>query len=203
MAKNFLKSWDVPKPNGVSVCVHGFLDDTGFYQTLPYNYKAWHCGGIGNDKLIGFEICEPKNYQDYDYFLKVKNEAVALCVYLCIEYGLDSNNILTHCEGYKWYGKSYASNHSDIDHWWKMYQNYTMDDFREEVKIALNLRRYGMKFDNAETALQFLAENGRISNIEYWKKVLATTRNVDHLIIKWAEDYSKTLSPFPESIEGQ
>lgn len=34
-ASNFLKSWDTAKPNGNSVCVHAFVDDTGIYQTLP------------------------------------------------------------------------------------------------------------------------------------------------------------------------
>ena len=198
MAKNFLSSWNVAKPNGQKVCVHGFLDNSGFYKTLPWNMRAWHCGGSGNNTLIGFEICEPKNYQNKEYFLEVKNSAIALCTYLCLAYDLDANSVITHCEGYKRYGKNFASNHSDIDHWWKLYQNYTMDDFREELQRAINLRRNGMTFDNAETALDFLVEHGRISNSEYWRKVLVTTRNVEYLIMKWAEDYSKTLAPFPE-----
>ena len=49
--------------NSVSIqkCVHGFIDgNTGtLYQTLPWNYKAWHCGGSGNDMYIGIEMCEP------------------------------------------------------------------------------------------------------------------------------------------------
>ena len=50
-AKNFLMSWNMPKPNGNSVCVHAFLDDTGIYQTLPWNYQGWHAGGNANNRI--------------------------------------------------------------------------------------------------------------------------------------------------------
>jgi len=42
-------------------CVHGFIDGvTGkFYQFLPWDYKAAHCGGGGNNTHIGIEMCEP------------------------------------------------------------------------------------------------------------------------------------------------
>ena len=81
MHGNFLSSWNVPKPNGVSVCVHGFLDNTGFYQTLPWEFQAWHAGGSANRSLIGFEVCEPKNYADKEYFKNVKQKVIDLCVY--------------------------------------------------------------------------------------------------------------------------
>lgn len=138
MAKNFLNSWNVPRPNNVSVCVHGFLDDTAFYQTLPWEMKGWHAGGRANNELIGFEICEPKNYADKNYFNKVKNDAIELCVFLCKKYNLSASSITTHCEGYQRYGSSYASNHSDIHHWWKVYHGYTISNFRNEVKERLD-----------------------------------------------------------------
>ena len=138
MAKNFLSSWNVPKPNGVKVCVHGFLDDSGFYQTLPWEMKGWHAGGSANGSLIGFEICEPKNYANKNYFNKVKNSAIELCVFLCRKFNLSADSITTHCEGYQKYGSSYASNHSDIHHWWKVYHNYTISDFRNDVKKELD-----------------------------------------------------------------
>lgn len=137
MHKNFLSSWNVPKPNGVSVCVHGFLDNTGFYQTLPWNFQAWHAGGSANRVLIGFEVCEPKNYADKEYFRNVKQKVIDLCVYLCREFNLPSSSITTHCEGNQRYGSSYASAHSDIDHWWKKYHNYTMNDLRHDVEVEL------------------------------------------------------------------
>ena len=70
-------------------------------------------------------------------------------------------------------------------------------DSNAELQRAINLRRNGMTFDNAETALDFLVEHGRISNVEYWRKVLVTTRNVEYLIMKWAD----TLSAYIKCLE--
>ncbi len=183
------------------MCVHGFLDTTGFYKTLPWKIKSWHCGGRGNDNLIGFEICEPKNYQDKEYFRIVRDYAIAVCTYLCLRFNLLADSITTHCEGYQRYGSSYASNHSDIHHWWKMYQNYTISDFRKDVAKNIELRKNGMEFKNGKEALDFLEKEGRINNRNYWDKVLETTRNVEFLFIKWAEDYSKSLALYPENLE--
>ena len=191
MAKNYLKSWNVDKPNGQSVCVHGFLDNTGFYQTLPWDYRAWHCGGSGNNTLIGFEICEPYNYSDKNYFNIVKNNAIKLCVYLCKKFHLSPSSITTHCEGYQRYGKSYASNHSDIHHWWKQYHNYTIDDFRNDVSAELKREADSMSFQNGKEALEYLVKEGRISEPTYWEKVLETTNKIEYLYMKWAEDYAK------------
>lgn len=187
-ASNFLKSWDTPKPNGNSVCVHAFVDDTGIYQTLPWTYQGWHAGGNANNSYIGFEICEPKNYADKEYFEKTKNTAKKLCVYLCQKFSLTPEAILTHCEGYKLKGKAFASNHADIYHWWQKYFNYTMDNFREEVKIELERGKNKMEFKTGTEALTYLVEKGRITDKTYWKKALDTTRNIEYLLIKWAND---------------
>ena len=37
MAKSFISSWNTAKPGGSEVCVHAFLDNTGVYQTLPFD----------------------------------------------------------------------------------------------------------------------------------------------------------------------
>lgn len=192
MAKNFLNSWNVPKPHNVNVCVHGFLDNTAFYQTLPWEMKGWHAGGSANSELIGFEICEPSNYSDKEYFNIVRKSAIEVCAFLCKKFNLSPDSITTHCEGYMRYGSSYASNHSDIHHWWKVYHNYTINDFRKDVKKKLD-GDDGMKFDNGNDALNYLVEKGRISEKDYWEKVLVTTNKIEYLFMKWAEDFSKTV----------
>lgn len=136
-AKNFLKSWNVAYPNNKAVCVHAFVDPGKVYQTLPWNYRAWHCGGHGNNLAIGFEICEPKDYGDKQYFVEIKETALELCAYLCKEFKLKADDVTSHCEAYKRYGSNYASNHSDLDHWWKKYHGYTMDNFRDELEDML------------------------------------------------------------------
>lgn len=133
--------WNQDKPGGKEVCVHAFigkLEDGSIatYQTLPWNYRGWHCGsgwkGSGNDTHISFEICED-NLTDSSYFYKVFNEAVELCVYLCKLYGLNENSIICHSEGYK---LGIASNHADVMHWFPRYGE-SMDSFRNAVKEKL------------------------------------------------------------------
>lgn len=193
-ASNFVKSWNVDKPNGISVCVHAFVDLTGIYQTLPWNYQGWHAGGNANNELIGFEICEPKDYADKEYFKKIKSIALDLCTYLCQEYGLNETNITSHVEGYKKKGKDYASNHSDLDHWWLTYHNYSIDDFRRDLKQRLEKAKNNIEFKTGKEALDYLVAKERITDPEYWSKVLDTTRNTEYLFIKWAKDVFRLLN---------
>ena len=113
--------------------------------------RAWHCGGTGNNVAIGFEICEPKDYSNKDYFLEIKKTALELCVYLCKEFNLTAKDVTSHCEANKKYGSGYASNHSDLDHWWKEYFDYTMDNFRDELEDMLEREEEDMvRFENID-----------------------------------------------------
>ena len=119
------------------VCVHAFIgklaDGTvATYQTLPWDYRGWHCAGSGNDTHISFEICEDY-LTDAAYLDKVYNEAVYLCVYLCELYGLTEQDIICHCEGHD---LGIASNHGDVLHWWPKHGK-NMDTFRAEVAAKL------------------------------------------------------------------
>ena len=122
----------------LSVCVHGFIGkladgSIATYQTLPWDHRAWHAGGSANDTHIGFEICED-DLKDGEYFKKVYQEAIELCVYLCKMYGLTEKDIICHSEGCK---KGIASNHGDVMHWFPKHGK-SMDTFRAEVKALLN-----------------------------------------------------------------
>lgn len=133
--------WNQDKPGGRQVCVHAFIGklsdgSIATYQTLPWNYRGWHCAsgkkGSGNNTHISFEICED-NLTDATYFRKVFIEAVELCVYLCKTYGLNESNIICHSEGYK---LGIASNHADVMHWFPRHGE-SMDSFRAAVKTRL------------------------------------------------------------------
>jgi len=122
------------KPN-LGKSVHAFVDDKECIQCLPWNKKAGHCLLSGNSTHIGIEMCEPKNWTtDKDYFAKVYANAADVAVQLCQKFGLPEGAILSHAEGYK---KGIASNHADVGHWFP-YFGKTMDDFRADVKAALN-----------------------------------------------------------------
>ncbi|MDR0957765.1 MAG: peptidoglycan recognition protein family protein, partial [Clostridiales bacterium] len=107
-AQTFVRSWNTAKPGGRSVCVHAFLEQNGdVYQTLPWDYRAWHCGsgpkGSANDTHIGVEMTEPSTIQynpngswvDKDpaktksFILGTYNTAVELFAKLCKDFKLD------------------------------------------------------------------------------------------------------------------
>lgn len=130
--------WNQARPDGRQVCVHAFIGrladgSIATYQTLPWNYRAWHSGGTANNTHISFEICED-GLTDASYFSAVYKEAVELCVHLCKLYGLSEKDILCHSEGYK---QGIASNHADVMHWFPKHGK-TMDTFRVDVKKLLN-----------------------------------------------------------------
>ena len=126
------------RPDGRQVCVHAFIGrladgSIATYQTLPWNYRAWHSGGTANNTHISFEICED-GLTDASYFSAVYKEAVELCVHLCKLYGLSEKDIICHSEGYK---QGIASNHADVMHWFPKHGK-TMDAFRADVKKLLS-----------------------------------------------------------------
>lgn len=123
--------------SGTEACVHAFIGkladgSVATYQTLPWDYRAWHAAGDANNTHISFEICED-GLADKEYFNKVYKEAVELCVYLCKKYGLTEKNIICHSEGY---AKGIASNHGDVMHWFPKHGK-SMDTFRADVKSLL------------------------------------------------------------------
>lgn len=132
--------------SGVGASVHFFLDDKKIIQCLPTNKKAGHCAGSANNTHISIEMCEPKGIKygggstivSYNppagYFKKAYANMVWLVAKLCREYELDPvKNVLCHSEGHR---KGIASNHGDVEHWFKK-ENRTMDDFRADVKAAM------------------------------------------------------------------
>ena len=132
--------WNQNTPDGRQVCVHGFIGkladgSIATYQTLPWNYRSFHCGGDGNNTHISFEICED-GLTDAAYFNKVYHEAVELCAHLCRMYGFDplkDGVIIGHYEGHK---RGIASGHSDPDNWFPKHGK-SMDTFRAAVKAVL------------------------------------------------------------------
>lgn len=138
LGKNLYNNhWNQAQPGGLEVCVHAFIGklkdgSIGTYQTLPWNHRGWHAGGVANDTHIGIEICED-GLTDAAYFQKVYSEALELCVLLCKQFGLTERDIIGHCEGYQ---RGIASNHADPNHWFSR-MGKSMDAFRMDVKERL------------------------------------------------------------------
>ena len=174
-AEKLIKSWNAETAN---VCVHGFIDGNtgGVYQTLPWNYRGWHCGSTANGTHISIEMCEPDciKYTSGANFTcsdktkakavvdRTYKSAVELFAYLCEEHGLNPLSdgvILSHSEGYK---RGVASNHADPEHLWKgLNLPYTMDGFRRDVKAAMTPIYYRVQvgaFSNEQNAKNLLVK---------------------------------------------
>ena len=139
------------QPGGQSVCVHGFIQRDGtYYQTLPYNLRAWHCGGSANQTHIGIEMTEPASivytggasWRDLDpaateaHVRGTYAAAVELFAQLCEQYALDplaDGVIISHAEGA---ARGVASRHADPTHLWRAF-GLTMDGFRAAVAEAM------------------------------------------------------------------
>lgn len=156
-ASVFLNNWN--RADFDDACVHGFIDgnDGTVYQTLPWNYRGWHCAsgknGSGNNTHIGIEMCEPacikytggSNFTCSDLTTaravakRTYEAAVELFAMLCKQYGLNplaDGAVISHAEGYK---RGIASNHGDPEHLWKgLGMSYTMNRFRQDVKKAMD-----------------------------------------------------------------
>lgn len=151
-AEVFVKKWNNQESG--RACVHAFIDgNTGkVYQTLPWDHRAWHCGGSGNNTYIGVEMCEPAyiKYTGGSTFTcsdeasavqlvkRTYDTAVELFAGLCKQYGLDplaDGVIVSHKEGHD---RGIASGHGDPEHLWtQLKTGYTMDGFRTAVKEAM------------------------------------------------------------------
>lgn len=136
------------------VCVHAFIDaNTGkVYQTLPWDYRAWHCGGSGNSTHIGVEMCEPScikytggatitcsdEEKARETVQRTLHTAVELFAFLCKQFGLNplqDGVIVSHKEGHD---RGMASGHGDPDHLFnQLHMNYSMNDFRKAVSEAM------------------------------------------------------------------
>ncbi len=160
MAEAWYSRWNKP---GVEKCVHAFVDDRVVVQYLPWTMRGWHAGQhpdtgkSANNTHIGFEICEPKDWESNAvYFEQAWDNAVELCVALCRQFGLTAADITSHCEGYR---AGIASNHGDPMHWFPKFGK-SMDGFRQEVHRRLKGEMVVMgKVVNADKLIAWIDGN--------------------------------------------
>ena len=173
-AEVFANGWNRP---GREASVHAVLQADGtVYQTMPWNFRAWHCGGSANNTHVGVEMTESQyiKYTGGSSFtctnlVEARSQAagcyktaVELFAQLCITYGLDPfTDIISHAEGYK-YGV--ASNHGDPEHYWKgLGLGYTMDKFRKAVADKIQELEDDMTKDEVVKIIKEQIADGVIS----------------------------------------
>lgn len=156
---------------------HYFVDEKSIWQCVDDSNIAWHCGGAKvyynecrNSNSIGIELCCKKDAKGTWYFEEqtVQN-AIELIQYLMELHGIKIENVIRHY---------------DVTH------KVCPEPFVRDEQAWNNFkRRIVMKeITNVKEALDYLVEKGRITDRIYFEKVLVTTRNVEFLFIKWAND---------------
>jgi len=224
-AQSFISFWN--SNSHTSSCVHGFIDgESGdVYQTLPWNYRGWHCGsgknGSGNNTHIGIEMCEPSQlkYTSGSSFRctdkkkaiavvkRTYESAVDLFAELCIKYKLNPTKegvILSHREGNI---KGIASNHGDPEHLWKgLGLDYTMNGFRKDVEKQMKKLKSAAPSDVVKESKQedkksstvYRIQVGSYSNLKYAKEQQKSMINkgYDTIIVKVGDLYKVQVGAF-------
>lgn len=151
----FIKSWNTPKPNGISVCVHAFVDDKRVVNTLPYDMRCWGCGsgpnGSGNDTYIQIEMIDPAEvyfvngwqYRSRDIEktkVTIKKTVENLCKWIVArlkELNIHEVNKETVTSHYEAHSKGIASGHQDPQGFLGL-AGLTMDDIRTRCRELMN-----------------------------------------------------------------
>lgn len=110
---------------------HGFVDWSGYIQTIPYDEVAWHAGYTANHKYIGIEMCHATNKADFD---KVWDNTVEIVVDLINKCGFSINELTTHNEVSLRWGET---DHTDPIGYFKKFGK-TFKDFKNDVIAHMN-----------------------------------------------------------------
>lgn len=155
---------------------HYFVDEKEIWQCVDDSNIAWHVGGAKNyynncrnQNSIGVEMCCKKNEEGELYIdEQTVTNTIELVRYLMELYGIDLEHVVRH---YDVTGKKCPAPFVDNEELWT--------DFQRRLIVPKEIK-------DLKVALDLLEEKGIVTDREYWEKVLLTTRNVDHLMIKFA-----------------
>lgn len=159
---------------------HYFVDEKSIWQCVEDTNIAWHCGGAKkyfsncrNSNSIGIELCCKKDKSGKWYFEdKTLENATELVRSLMNKYNVKSENIIRHYDvTHKVCPKPFVD---DAKYWNKFKEGIKMKDITDPGE-----------------ALEYLIEKGRITSGEYWKNALSIVKNLDSLLVKWANDVKK------------
>ena len=189
-AEVFYNNWNMPN---IGVSVHAVLQSDGtVLQLMPWNFRAWHCGGSANNTHVGVEMTEPAciRYTGGASFTcsdlaaaqaQVRGTyqtAVELFAQLCKQYSINpKTGIVSHAEGC---AKGIASNHGDPEHLWRQLgMPYTMDTFRADVARKVEEER---DLTKAEVQAMIDANNAKLFQTMDSKDRAAVSANNETLL---------------------
>ena len=154
---------------------HYFVDENEIWQCVDDSNIAWHVGGAKeyfndcrNQNSIGVEMCCKKDEGGELYIdEQTITNTIELVRYLMEKYGIDSEHVVRHYDVTR---KLCPAPLVDENLW---------SDFKKKLIVQKEIK-------DLKVALDLLVEKGIVTERDYWEKVLLTTRNVDHLMIKFA-----------------
>lgn len=153
---------------------HYFVDENSIWQVVEDKDDAWHVGtnkgyknGARNWNSIGIELC-CKNNGNWYFEPQTIDNAIWLTKALMKKYNIPIENVTTH---YLTTGKICPEPFVREP---KLWQDFLSSLEEEEM------------FVDEEKALDYLVEKNHISNKEYWQKALVVCKNLNFLIIKYA-----------------
>lgn len=155
---------------------HYTVDDEKIVQHIPDRESAYHAtdgAGPGNRKSIGVEICV--NGNDDDRLRKATDRAAKLIANLCRTYDLDASAIKQH---------HYFYNKKNCPEELRSGRPYTWDTFIHKVEEYMK-----EPITNVDDAVEYLKDQGIIDSPDYWKNSLNYVKNLDSLLVKFAEKY--------------
>lgn len=154
---------------------HYFVDEKEIWQCVDDSNIAWHVGGAKtyyndcrNQNSIGIEMCCKTDEAGELYIDKqtVQN-TIELTRYLMEKYGIDFDHVVRHYDVTR---KLCPAPFVDEELW---------SDFKRRLIVQKEIT-------DLKTALDLLEEKEIVTDRAYWEKVVLTTRNVDFLMMKFA-----------------
>lgn len=161
---------------------HYFVDENEIWQCVDDSNVAWHVGGAKtyynnckNGNSIGVEMCCEKDEKGNLYVTdKTIKNTQELVRYLMEKYGIDAEQVVRH----------YDVTHKLCPA--PLIEENLWNTFKKGLVRVKEIK-------DIKTALDLLEQNGRVTDRAYWEKAILTTRNVEFLFIKWANDLQKLL----------
>jgi hypothetical protein len=111
---------------------------------------------------LQFEMCED-NLKNESYFNEVMDAAQELCAYLCKQFDIPLDNVVSHKESF---GLGYGSEHGDPDHWLEKFGK-DMNWFRKKVENKMGKVTVFKRGDKVK-----LLSNKAIDGTKIWDVVL-------------------------------
>ena len=160
---------------------HYFVDEKEIWQCVEEKDIAWHCGAeiyyndCRNNNSIGIEMCCKIDENGKLYIDKTTiQNTIDLVKKLIRKYNIKIDNIVRHYD---------------------VTRKVCPVPFVEDELLWNDFKRRldEMDFTNVEEALDYLEQNGRVTDKEYWEKAIACVRNQEFVFIKWANDLRELL----------